>query len=60
MRLRKGKRGSVLSKHQALLIIYTPLRYAPAAVETQDKVVEEYKNKLEQEAGPQKGKKKKN
>ena len=49
-----------MSKHQALLIIYTPLRYAPAAVETQDKVVEEYKNKLEQEAGPQKGKKKKN
>merc|ERR1711990_1147333 len=35
-------------------------RYAPAAVETQDKVVEEYKKKLEQEAGPQKGKKKKN
>merc|ERR1719266_1326856 len=30
-------------------------RYAPAAVETQDKVVEEYKKKLEQEAGPQKG-----
>merc|ERR1712037_791510 len=28
-------------------------RYAPAAVETQDKAVEEYKKKLEQEAGPQ-------
>ena len=36
------------------------VRYAPAAVETQDKAVEEYKKKLEQEAGPQKGKKKKN
>jgi len=36
-------------------------RYAPAAVETQDKAVEEYKKKLEQESGPQgKGKKKKN
>merc|ERR1712226_1594011 len=35
-------------------------RYAPAAVETQDKVVDEYKKKQEQEAGPQKGKKKKN
>ena len=37
------------------------VRYAPAAVETQDKAVEEYKKKLEQESGPQgKGKKKKN
>ena len=36
------------------------VRYAPAAVETQDRAVEEYKKRVEQEAGPQKGKKKKN
>ena len=36
------------------------VRYAPATVETQDKIVEEYRKKLEQEAEPQKGKKKKN
>ena len=36
------------------------VRYAPATVETQDKIVEEYRKRLEQEAEPQKGKKKKN
>ena len=41
-------------------IICVFVRYAPATLETQDKVVDEYKKKQEQEAGPQKGKKKKN